>query len=285
MTVTHVLQDATARLRAAGVPSPDQDAELLLRHVLGWDRARVVTEAGASLRPVDEAQFRTLVDERAGRKPLQHITGRQWFWRHEFLVTPDALIPRPETELIVEAGLDLLRAVRSPLIVDVGTGSGCIALSLAAERPDATVVGVDISPEALQVAAENRKRLGLQASVRLVQGDLLEPVRDLAGRVDLVASNPPYVSEGDALTPEVREHEPAAALFPPSGWRSFYGRLVSGSAALVRPGGFLLLEIGLGMEAEILGLCEAAGFDALRVLSDLQGIPRTIVGRRDAGRA
>ena len=154
MTVTQALLEATARLTNAGVPTPEQDAELLLRHVLGWDRARVISDGETALRDELEAQFRTLVDERAGRRPLQHITGRQWFWKHEFLVTPDVLIPRPETELIVEAALDLLRAVRSPLVVDVGTGSGCIALSLAAELPEARVLGTDISPEALGVARQ-----------------------------------------------------------------------------------------------------------------------------------
>jgi len=282
MTVTGLLQDATALLRAAGVPSPEQDAELLLRYVLGWDRARVVTEAGAKLRPGDEAQFRALVDERAGRKPLQHITGRQWFWRHEFLVTPDVLIPRPETELIVEKALDLLRPVARPLIVDVGTGSGCIALSLAAERPDAEVLGVDISPEALRVAAKNRARLGLEARVRLVEGDLLQPVQELAGRVDLVASNPPYVNGSDPLSPEVREHEPAAALFPPGDGFSIYRRLVPQAFDVLRPGGGLLLEVGRDMAGEVERLCESVGFLVLQVIPDLQAIPRTVVARRPA---
>lgn len=280
MTVTRLLQEATARLRAAGAPSPEHDAELLLRHVLGWDRGRVVTEASSSLSPGDEARFRALVGERAARKPLQHITGRQWFWRHEFLVTPDVLIPRPETELIVEAALDLLRAVQTPLIVDVGTGSGCIALSLAAERPDAEIVAVDVSPAALRVATHNRARLGLEARVRLVEGDLLEPVREWAGRVDLVASNPPYVNEGYSLSPEVGEHEPMVALFPPGEGFSVYRRLVPQAFDVLRPGGSLLLEVGRGMADEVKQLCESAGFAVPRVIADLQAIPRTLVARR-----
>ncbi len=280
MTVTRALLDATARLAAAGVPTPELDAELLLRHLLGWDRARVVMDGDTSLPDDIEAQFRALVHERAGRKPLQHITGRQWFWRHEFQVTPDVLIPRPETELIVEAALDLLRGERSPLVVDVGTGSGCIALSLAAELPEATVVGVDISPEALRVATENRKRLGLGGRVRLVEGDLLGPVRDLSGRVDLVACNPPYVAEGDPLSPEVREHEPAVALFPPGDAFSVYRRLVPQAFALLRPGGSLLLEVGKGMADGVKQICVAAGFAVPRVITDLQAIPRTVVARR-----
>jgi release factor glutamine methyltransferase len=172
-----------------------------------------------------------------------------------------------------------LRAVERPLIVDVGTGSGCIALSLAAERPDATVLGTDVSPEALRVAATNRDRLGLER-VHLLEGDLLEPVHDLAGRVDLVASNPPYVREGDPLSPEVRDHEPALALFPRGGRVAFYERLAVGALSVLRPGGFLVLEIGQGMESETTALCEKTGLRVVRVVQDLQGIPRTVVAER-----
>jgi release factor glutamine methyltransferase len=277
MTVDELLHEAAARLRAAGVPSPDADAELLLRHVSGWDRARVVAEARAALPPTVEERFRALVTERAGRRPLQHHTGRQWFWRHEFVVTPDALIPRPETELIVEAALDLLRSVERPVVVDVGTGTGCIALSLALERKDATVLGTDLSRAALRVAEENRRRLGLEERVRLLEGDLLNPVRELAGRVDLVASNPPYVDEADSLAPEVRDHEPAIALFPRGGRAALYERLAVDAASLLRPGGLVVLEIGQGMESEITEVCARAGLHVLRVVADLQAIPRTVV--------
>jgi len=280
MTVSRLLQDAEARLRAAGVPSPDHDAEVLLRHVLSWDRAKVVAEGSAEIAPADAQRFSSLVAERASRKPLQHITGRQWFWRHEFLVTPDVLIPRPETELIVEAALAALPTVERPVIVDVGTGSGCIALSLAAERPDAEVVAVDVSAAALRVAADNRARLRLQSQVRLVEGDLLEPVRDLVGRVDLIASNPPYVAEGDSLSPEVREHEPGQALFPPGDEYAVYRRLVPEAFDILRPGGHLILEVGRGMDAEVRRLCQSAGFEVTKVLPDLQAIPRTVVARR-----
>src|SRR4030095_15389798 len=138
MTVSALLDDAVARLRGAGVPTPELDAELLLRHVMQWDRARVVSESRTTLGASDEARFRALVEERATRKPLQHLTGRQWFWKHEFVVTPDVLIPRPETELIVETSLDLLRPLERPTIVDVGTGRGCIELSLGLERAGGT---------------------------------------------------------------------------------------------------------------------------------------------------
>jgi release factor glutamine methyltransferase len=235
---------------------------------------------GFSPEPQDAARFLSLVEERASRKPLQHITGRQWFWRHEFVVTPDVLIPRPETELIVEAALGLLRPLGRALVVDVGTGSGCIALSLAAERLEATVLATDISPEALRVAATNRRHLGLEARVHLVEGDLLEPVQEEAGRIDLVASNPPYVREGDPLSPEVRDHEPALALFPPGDEYAVYRRLAPQAFTRLRPGGFLLLEVGRDMAETVCRIAEDAGFDVPRVIEDLQAIPRTVVARK-----
>jgi release factor glutamine methyltransferase len=279
MTVAEALRQATARLREAGVDSPDHDSEVLLRHALGWERARLLVESATPLSPQAESSFLDRVAERAGRRPLQHITGEQWFWRHAFRVTADVLVPRPETELIVEEALRRLAGRASPLVVDVGTGSGCIALSLAAERPDAEVWAIDLSPAALEVARENASRLGLTGRVRLVAGDLLDPVRALTGRVDLVASNPPYVDPASApgLAPEVRLFEPAIALFPPGEPYHVYRRLVPQAAAALRPGGAMLLEVGQGMAEEVARIVERAGFRMDRVIPDLQGIPRTVV--------
>jgi release factor glutamine methyltransferase len=282
MTIAEALARGTSRLREAGIEHPEHDAEVLLRHVLAWDRARLLVDSGSSLSPAAASSFFALAAERAGRRPLQHLTGTQWFWRHEFLVSPDVLIPRPETELIVEAALDILREVRAPLIADVGTGSGCIALSLAAERPDALVSGIDISPAALAVARRNASRLGLDGRLRFLEGDLLEPLREELGAVDMVVSNPPYVDPEEApdLTPEVRLHEPAPALYPPIERYSVYRRLAPQAAVALRPGGTLLLEVGRGMRDEVVRICERAGFRVLRVIPDLQGIPRTVVARK-----
>jgi release factor glutamine methyltransferase len=199
-------------------------------------------------------------------------------------VSPDVLIPRPETELIVEAALGLLREVPNPVIADVGTGSGCIALSLAAERSDAVVSGIDISPAALAVARRNASRLGLEGRLRFLEGDLLEPLRAEFGGIDMVVSNPPYVDPADApgLAPEVRLHEPAPALYPPSEPYSVYRALAPQAAAALRPGGTLLLEVGQGMRDEVVRICEGAGLPVLRVIPDLQGIPRTVVSRKPA---
>jgi release factor glutamine methyltransferase len=284
VTAGEALTRATKRLAAADVPAPALDAELLLRHVTGWDRAALLAEPGAELPEAAAARFLALVEERARRRPLQHLTGHQAFWRHDFLVTRAVLIPRPETEVLVEAALELLPGTGGPVVVDVGTGCGCIALSLADERPDAEIHATDISRAALDVAEDNARRLGCAPRVRFHLGDLLDPVADLAGRVDMVVCNPPYVSAADAaaLAPEVRDHEPPLALFPPGDAYTVYRRLVPQAARTLRRGGCLLLEIGQGMSDGVVGVCSGAGFRVERVLPDLQSIPRVVVARLSA---
>ncbi len=283
-TVDDALRRGALRLAEACVPDPDWQSELLLRHVLGWDRSSLLARGAEGLPPDAEARFSELVTERARRRPLQHLTGRQEFWRHEFLVTPDVLIPRPETELLVEAALDLLRGHPSPTIVDVGTGSGCIALSLAVERPDAVVHAVDVSPSALAVAAENARRLGVGGRLELHEGDLLGPVASLVDRIDLVVSNPPYVDPGEieTLAPEVRDHEPRSALLAPDAPYGIYRRLAGEAARLLRQGGHVAVEVGRGMAAEVAAGFEAAGFEAAEIRRDLQGIDRLVIARTPA---
>ena len=283
MTIPEALEKGAAALAAAGVPDADLDAELLLRHCLRLDRAGLLA-AGSAPIPADAgAGYRELLEARARRRPLQHLTGTQHFWRHEFRVGPDVLIPRPETELAVEAGLQALAGTRRPLAADVGTGSGCIALSLAAERGDATVHAVDASAAALAVASENARALGLLERVVFHLGDLLEPLAALHGRLDLVASNPPYVdaSEWPGLAPEVRDHEPRSALVPPEGNRyGVYRRLLPQAARALRPGGALVVEMGRGMEDEVGRIAAEARLPVERVLPDLQKIARVVVCRR-----
>lgn len=279
MTASEALQRGAERLALAGVIDPERDTELLLRHVLGWDRAALLAGSDRLLAADAEACFLALVEQRARRRPLQHLTGTQAFWRHDFLVTPDVLVPRPETELIVEAALELLRDVPRPVVVDVGTGSGCIALSLAAELPAAAVHAVDVSGAALGVARDNARRLGLAGRVRFHRGHLLEPVADLAGSVDLVASNPPYVDPAEPLAPEVRDHEPAVALFPPGDRYAVYRELAPAARCALHPGGWLVVEVGQGMAADVGGICAQAGLSVSRVIPDLQQILRTVVAR------
>jgi release factor glutamine methyltransferase len=280
VTVAEALREAERALAAAGIGAATFDAELLLRHVCGWERPQVFVARDETLDDARLARFRSLVAERAKRRPLQYVTGRQAFWRHDFEITEAVLIPRPETEILVEAALECLKPLAAPLVVDIGTGSGCIALSIAAERPDARVLATDISHEALAVAKDNGVRIG--ATVEWREGDLLAPVADVRGSVDLLASNPPYVdpTERNGLEPEVRDHEPAVALFPPEERYSVYRRLAHEAHAYIRPGGFLLLEIGFSMEDEVARLCTEGGFTVERIVPDLQSIPRTIVARR-----
>lgn len=287
MTVAQALAHASARLERAGIETPGLDAELLLRHVLGWDRSALAAAGSRALSAEAEGRFLELLEQRARRRPLQHLTGTQAFWRHEFLVTPGVFIPRPETELLVEAALDLLKGRAAPLVVDVGTGSGCIALSLAAERADAVVHATDISLDALTAAGENARWLGLAGRVSFHEGDLLAPVADLEGRIDLVVSNPPYVDPAElpALAPEVRDHEPLVALVPGDDGYSVYRRLVPQARRFLRPGGGLVLEVGQGQEREVRLLCEAAGLPVIRVIPDLQKIPRVVVAVRRTARA
>jgi release factor glutamine methyltransferase len=279
VTVSQLLAEGARGLRDAGVPSPEWDAELLLRHVLGWDRGQIVASPAAPVPDEAMASFRRLLVERARRVPLQHLTGSQAFWRQEFRVTPDVLVPRPETEVVVEAALEMLRG--RPRIVDVGTGSGCVALSLAAERPDADVDATDVSERALAVARDNAQRLGLASRVRFHRGDLLEPVGSLFGRIGLVVSNPPYVDpcERDTLAPEVRDHEPSVALFAPGEALSVYRRLVPAAAVALEPEGALVLEIAPGLAEPVSRLLAAAGFERIEVRPDLAGRQRAVLGR------
>jgi release factor glutamine methyltransferase len=279
VTVTRALDAAAARLRAAGIAEAVLDAELLLRHVLGWDRAILLTRGGEELPPHDEARYRDLVAARVSRRPLQHLTGTQAFWRHEFVVTPDVLVPRPETEVLVETALALVPSGATARMIDVGTGSGCIALSLAAERAEWTVVAVDLSTAALAVARTNADRLGLRDRVRFVRGDLLDA---FAGAFDLVVSNPPYVTEEEwrDLPPEVRDHDPRLALVPREGVPALYARLFAGAARVLRPRGAIAVEIGAGQAAAVTAAAERSGFEGIRAVRDLADIPRVIVATR-----
>jgi release factor glutamine methyltransferase len=279
--VADALERAALRLGAAGVADARLDAELLLRHVRGWDAAALILGMREDLPDAARAAFERLVDARAMRVPLQHLTGEQAFWRHVFRVTPDVLIPRPETEHLVEAALDAVRDRTRPRIVDVGTGSGCIALSLAAERPDAIVYSVDLSPAALAVARVNAQRLGLTDRVRFHEGDLLDPLADEAP-FDVIVSNPPYVGAEElaSLAPEVRDHEPRMALTPPGDRASIYRRLADAAPGHLVADGLLIVEIGQGMEGEVARALKDAGLEVVRVVPDLQGIPRTVVARR-----
>ena len=274
MRSTHLVRRAADELERHAIDSPRATAEILLAHVLGTDRAGVYSGVPTPT-PEQELAFDVAVQRRCSGAPLQYLTGEQAFRRLTLEVHPGVFIPRPETELLVEAALGLLEAASRPLVVDVGTGTGAIALAIADERPDAIVVATDLSPAAVSLARRNADRLGLRIDVR--SGDLLEPVRGSAGRIDLVVSNPPYVRADrmDDLPAEVRS-EPELAL---AGDVGLYERLALEAANVLRPGGGIAVEIAEDLAkdvAEVMG----ESFADVSVLRDLARRERFVLGRR-----
>ena len=311
MDVRTALKQGIAQLREARVPSYTLAAELLLLHVLGRDRAWLYAHPEAELAPQDAERFAAFLTRRAAGEPTQHLTGKQEFWGLEFEVTPDVLIPRPETEHLVEVALDRLavreiRASRPPktqgvglLIADVGTGSGCLAVTLAKELPGATIFATDVSVAALAVARRNAARHGVAARIHFLQCNLLEGVA-AAGRarqavplqardaehesrlLDLIISNPPYIGrcEAPTLPREVREHEPELALYGGEEGYELYADLITQAAACLKPGGLLVLELGHDSLLAVRPLFDFPAWTNVAVTNDLAGIPRVIAAER-----
>lgn len=267
--VREALDSAVVALSAAGVDTPRLDAEVLLAHALGVDRAALVIDRD---RPVEGPAVRAFQDavrrRSVQREPVAYITGVKGFRRLEVQVDRRVLIPRPETETLVEAALDLPRGAR---VVDIGTGSGAVALALKDERPDLDVAATDTSPDALAVARANAARLGLD--VRFVEGDLLAGVE-----ADAVVSNPPYVEDSAPLQPEIARHEPAVALYAGADGLAVIRRLVAQAAA--SPARFVALEVGMGQAGDVAEVLRAAGFGDVETRRDLAGVERVVVGRR-----
>jgi release factor glutamine methyltransferase len=299
LTLQERLSDARARLVAAGVAPAEAslDVDLYARTILQWDRAQLIAEQTGPMPPQLEPMFSEWLARRERREPTAYIIGEREFWGLDFLVTPAVLIPRPETEFIVEEAIGILSSgslrsgdLRSgdlkvsgyregPRIADIGTGSGCVAVALARHLPDCRIVASDVSGPAIEVARTNAARHGVDHQIEFVVTSYLDGV---PGVFDLIASNPPYVKDGDkpALSADVR-HEPDVALFGGAeGLRDLAGVLEAASARL-RPGGWLLMEFGFGQEDDVNALVSAhAPLQLRRVRSDLQGIPRTAIIQR-----
>jgi len=281
LTLAERLTRARTDLVAAGVHEADAsvDVDVYAREILGWDRARLLSEQRAKAPATLEPRFSEMVARRAKREPTAYIVGRRDFWNLSFRVSPAVLIPRPETEFIVEEALSLLRDIPSARVADIGTGSGCLAISIAHEVPTCTVLATDISQDALDVALDNAMTNGVADRVTFVCTSYLD---DVGGTFDVVVANPPYVRQIDkaALGKDVR-HEPDVALFGGAdGLRDIAGVLDAGLAALA-PGGWFLMEFGYGQEADVRRLvAERPGLNLNGLRSDLQGIPRTAVLRR-----
>jgi release factor glutamine methyltransferase len=284
LTIADALRVASEALRASGVAEPRREAASLLSHALSRDRAFLVTHSDDALTPDELRSYLSAVERRASGAPLQYITGAQEFYGLDFEVNENVLIPRPETELLVETALEILKETRAPFVCDVGTGSGCIAVSLLHTRRDARALALDVSPAALEVAARNAARNGVSDRIDFLVSDCfdaLAPDGHGAARFDLVASNPPYVAEDDleGLQREVRDHEPRVALTPSGDGLSVIRRLVSESPRHLKPGGHLLLEIGFDQHEHVAALVDPRVWTLLGIHVDLQGIPRTVALR------
>ncbi len=285
-----------ARLRDADVPSYTLAAELLLLHVAGRDRTWLYAHPEDEIGTEQERQFLSLVSRRAAGEPTQYLTGKQEFWGLEFEVTPDVLIPRPETEHVIEVALDRLalrelRAGRKQTlsgeglrIADVGTGSGCIAVALAKDLPGAKFLATDISAAALKVAQRNAERHRFADQIEFVRADLLNGQSSSLGelRFDLIASNPPYISRREAptLQREVRDHEPEVALYGGEEGYELYAGLVTQCAGQLVPGGIAVFELGHDSLPAVQPLFETPEWTRVGVTNDLAGIPRVIAAEK-----
>ena len=262
-------------------PHPDRarrDAELLLMYTLKRSRTLLITHYDELLANDLSLSYAELLERRRKGEPIQYITGETEFYGLPFLVTPDVLIPRPETEHLVEKVIELASDFAAPRIVDVGTGSGAIAVALAHKLPHASITATDISLRALALAEENAKSNG--ASIRFLVGDLLAPTE--GERFEIIVSNPPYVamSDRDSLDVEVRDYEPALALFAGEDGLEVYRRLIPAAFEALTPGGFLVLEIGYSQSPAITELLTCSGFQQIEFVPDLQGISRVACARR-----
>lgn len=293
MNIRDALKEAITRLSAATVPSHALAAELLLMHALGRDRTWLYSHPEAELDTDAAEKYFDLVAERASGVPTQYLTGTQEFWGLDFEVTPAVLIPRPETEHVIEVVLERLAGESrrdSPLrIADVGTGSGCIAVALADDLPQVEIEATDISPAALEVARRNAARHGVSACVHFRESDLLSAFLGAPAansqevRFDAIVSNPPYIRLGDAesLPLDVRRHEPEIALFASEEGLAVYRPLIAQAGQLLRPGGLLVLELGYDSLPGVRALLDdSVAWSDIRVAPDLAGISRVISATR-----
>jgi len=285
-TILNLIRWTDERFRREGLSTPRLDAEVLLAETLGVDRVGLYTHFDQPLHPEELARFKKLFQRRLQREPVAYIIGRREFWSLTFKVTPDVLIPRPETEILVAEALNVLssptRTARHFRILEMGTGSGAISVALAREFPSASVLATDLSAKALIVAQENASRLGVGERVQFLRGDLFVPVeKEFA--FDLIITNPPYIAEEDfpSLPPEVRGFEPRLALDGGKDGLNFFRRVLPRVGEFLNPGGWFLAEIGAGQEGKIRQIAEGnPEFVSRGFVRDLAGIERVFKARK-----
>ncbi|XEQ94421.1 Release factor glutamine methyltransferase [Sporomusa carbonis] len=276
-TITSILNWTKQYFGGKGIENPRLDAEVLLSHILGKDRLYLYTNFDQPLTPEELAAYREVVKRRAMRLPVAYITGHKEFMGMDFAVSPAVLIPRPDTEILVETALARLAAVETPVVADLGTGSGAIIISVLAKLTKGTGTAVDISPEALAVTQDNAMRLGVAARLELFQGDMLLPL--LGKKFDALLSNPPYIPDNDiaGLSPEVRQ-EPRLALAGGRDGLNFYRRIVAQGAEYLNSGGFIAVEVGIDQAGPVAALAdETSRLKPEAVIKDYSGIERVIV--------
>ena len=278
VSIAEAVSEASQTLSRAGIPDARREAGSLLQHVIDRDRTFIITHAEDLITPAAQESFRQCVARRAEGEPLQYITGRQAFFGLDFEVTKDVLIPRPETELIVEMALPLIFNAAAPRICDVGTGSGCIAVALLHENQRATAVAIDLSIKAIQIARRNAVRHSVAVRTSFMVADCFSSLGTGKPIFDLVVSNPPYVAQSalDDLQKEVRDHEPKLALTAGVDGLSIIRRLLIDSGEFVKPGGHLLMEIGFDQGETVERLIDRSSWKFLDIRKDLQGIPRIL---------
>ena len=274
-TVKALLAATAEFFQKKGLDSPRLDAQILLAHVLKCSKIDLMVRYGEEPTDGQRAAFRELVRQRSEHWPTAYLTGHREFYMLAMEVSPAVLIPRPDTETLVLAVLGELKAKPSATILDLGTGSGCIAVSLAKHAPGARVTAVDVSPDALIVAKRNAATHAVEGRVSFLQGDLFAPV---SGRFDVIASNPPYIAPGEfaSLSPEVRDHEPRIALDGGPDGLNFYRRIAAGAGAFLAPGGVVFVEIGSTQDESVRAIFAAAGYAVSPTIRDAGKRPRVI---------
>ena len=279
MTVAEGLRDGAKLLQENTIAGPESEAVLLMGHALKRDRAFIYAHPEYRLSAVESILFKAVIRRRALHEPFQYIVGRQEFYGLEFYVTPDVLIPRPETEILVEAAIKEFQDHDDCKFLEVGVGSGCISVSILANLPNATALGGDVSYKALVVAGNNSKNNDVSERLELQLSNVFDSIDDR--EFDLIVSNPPYVSDADlgSLQREVRDFEPKAALSGGPDGLNIIRRIIEGAPKLLKPKGMLLMEIGWDQSERVESILAKLGWESIDMLPDLQGIPRIVVAR------
>jgi release factor glutamine methyltransferase len=277
-TVKDAQQQATARLAITVQSSTARrDAELLLAYVTGLSRTHLLTHPEQLLTPSQLEAYYQAVERRAQSEPIQYITGTQEFYGLDLAVSRAVLIPRPETEHLIESALDIAAGLSAELrILDIGTGSGAIAIALASHLPQSQIVATDLSEDALLVAQSNAKKHGVAQRISFIQCDLFPPD---SSQFDMICSNPPYIADGEILETQVAAFEPSSALYAGPTGMEIYERLISEASRILRPTGSLLLEIGHGQSQSVQNLLQHSGFEGIHFVPDLQGISRGAIAQ------